>query len=172
MYNLWLSRRSPSSVDGKGDVALGVDISPSNCCTEDAACGTKQNVKYLLLEVPQNEKVGSCIFFVWPWVIRGVESSNGRVRSNFPGSARPEQKQYHLRHKLHDGTRNTKHILNMDLTKAMLKTICRDNGQYSSPALNDKLYLHYKVPSPTGLQRKHLQSFDGSIALVIVSFEI
>ncbi|CAM9188253.1 unnamed protein product, partial [Scytosiphon promiscuus] len=32
----------------------------------------------------------------------------------------------------------------MDLTKAMLRTMCRDNGQYSSPALNDKLYLHYK----------------------------
>lgn len=33
----------------------------------------------------------------------------------------------------------------MDLTKAALKKMCRDSGLYSSPALNDKLYLHYKV---------------------------
>ncbi|CBJ30105.1 outer row dynein assembly protein [Ectocarpus siliculosus] len=32
----------------------------------------------------------------------------------------------------------------MDLTKAVLKKICRDSGLYSSPSLNDKLYLHYK----------------------------
>ncbi|CAM9194508.1 unnamed protein product [Ectocarpus fasciculatus] len=32
----------------------------------------------------------------------------------------------------------------MDLTKATLKKICRDSGLYSSPSLNDKLYLHYK----------------------------
>ena len=33
----------------------------------------------------------------------------------------------------------------MELTKQALTKICRDNGLYSSPALNDKLYLHYKV---------------------------
>lgn len=33
----------------------------------------------------------------------------------------------------------------MDLTKAALKKMCRDSGLYTSPALNDKLYLHYKV---------------------------
>ncbi|CAM9489597.1 unnamed protein product, partial [Ascophyllum nodosum] len=32
----------------------------------------------------------------------------------------------------------------MELTKQALTKICRDNGLYSSPALNDKLYLHYK----------------------------
>eukprot|EP00752_Nemacystus_decipiens_P004053 g3711.t1 len=32
----------------------------------------------------------------------------------------------------------------MDLTKAALKKMCRDSGLYTSPALNDKLYLHYK----------------------------
>ncbi|CAM9800164.1 unnamed protein product, partial [Sphacelaria rigidula] len=32
----------------------------------------------------------------------------------------------------------------MELTKATLKKICRDDGLYSFPALNDKLYLHYK----------------------------
>lgn len=33
----------------------------------------------------------------------------------------------------------------MELTKADLKQMCKDDGLYSSPALNDKLYLHYKV---------------------------
>lgn len=33
----------------------------------------------------------------------------------------------------------------MELTKEGLKKMCRDSGLYSSPALNDKLYLHYKV---------------------------
>ncbi|CAM9978253.1 unnamed protein product, partial [Hapterophycus canaliculatus] len=51
---------------------------------------------------------------------------------------------YRLRHKPHRYTRDVTHAFNMDLTKAMLKTMCRDNGQYSSPELNDKLYLHYK----------------------------
>eukprot|EP00903_Cladosiphon_okamuranus_P019907 g18296.t1 len=32
----------------------------------------------------------------------------------------------------------------MDLTKEALKKMCRDSGLYTSPALNDKLYLHYK----------------------------
>lgn len=33
----------------------------------------------------------------------------------------------------------------MDLTKEALKKMCRDSGLYTSPALNDKLYLHFKV---------------------------
>lgn len=37
----------------------------------------------------------------------------------------------------------------MDLTKAALKKMCRDSGLYTSPALNDKLYLHYKVVCST-----------------------
>lgn len=42
--------------------------------------------------------------------------------------------------------RSTRAHRDMDLTKAVLKKICRDSGLYSSPSLNDKLYLHYKVP--------------------------
>lgn len=34
---------------------------------------------------------------------------------------------------------------NMELTKEALRKICQKDGLYSTPALNDKLYLHYKV---------------------------
>lgn len=36
-------------------------------------------------------------------------------------------------------------ICAMELTTEALKKMCRNDGLYSSPALNDKLYLHYKV---------------------------
>ncbi|CAM9382840.1 unnamed protein product [Phaeothamnion confervicola] len=32
----------------------------------------------------------------------------------------------------------------MDLTKAALKKACRENDLYTTPSLNDRLYLHYK----------------------------
>lgn len=31
-----------------------------------------------------------------------------------------------------------------EMTKSMLKDLCKENGLYSTPHLNDKLYLHYK----------------------------
>lgn len=31
-----------------------------------------------------------------------------------------------------------------DMTKALLKKLCKDNGLYTTPHINDKLYLHYK----------------------------
>lgn len=39
----------------------------------------------------------------------------------------------------------------MELTKLSLKKLCRDDGLYATPALNDKLYLHYKVLVSTTL---------------------
>lgn len=48
----------------------------------------------------------------------------------------------------------------MDLTKEALKKMCRDNGLYSSPSLNDKLYLHYKVKQ---------RSLDLGILLLIIN---
>jgi hypothetical protein len=36
----------------------------------------------------------------------------------------------------------------MEMEKKLLKKLCRDNDLYVTPAINDKLYLHYKV---TGL---------------------
>ncbi len=44
----------------------------------------------------------------------------------------------------------------MDLNKVALKKMCRDSGLYSSPALNDKLYLHYKVSTRAPFLRKIL----------------
>jgi dynein assembly factor 1 len=32
----------------------------------------------------------------------------------------------------------------MEMTKAKLKELCRKDSLYSTPYLNDKLYLHYK----------------------------
>lgn len=32
----------------------------------------------------------------------------------------------------------------MDMTKAVLRQLCKDNSLYITPSINDKLYLHYK----------------------------
>ena len=32
----------------------------------------------------------------------------------------------------------------MVMTPTLLKKICKDSGCYSTPSINDKLYLHYK----------------------------
>lgn len=34
----------------------------------------------------------------------------------------------------------------VEMEKALLKKICRDTDLYVTPSINDKLYLHYKVP--------------------------
>ena len=39
-----------------------------------------------------------------------------------------------------DKDENGKNII----TERYLKELCEENGQYSTPALNDALYLHYK----------------------------
>ena len=36
----------------------------------------------------------------------------------------------------------------MEMTKAFLKAQCKKDSLYSTPHLNDKLYLHYKVRFP------------------------
>lgn len=48
-----------------------------------------------------------------------------------------------------------------EMTKKYLRTLCKDNGLYTTPALNDKLYLHYK-----GFQRvENLEEYTGLKAL-------
>jgi dynein assembly factor 1, axonemal len=32
----------------------------------------------------------------------------------------------------------------MEMTKIVLKNLCKEHGLYTTPSINDKLYLHYK----------------------------
>ena len=31
-----------------------------------------------------------------------------------------------------------------EITKPLLRKLCKDNGLYTTPSINDKIYLHYK----------------------------
>jgi hypothetical protein len=47
------------------------------------------------------------------------------------------------------------------ITSKELRTLCKENGGYHTPEINDKLYLHYK-----GYQRiEHLDEYTGVRAL-------
>jgi hypothetical protein len=48
-------------------------------------------------------------------------------------------------HSLVDNHRVYPRSSHMDLTKEELKAACRRDKLYTTPNLNDKLYLHYKV---------------------------
>ena len=49
----------------------------------------------------------------------------------------------------------------IELTPAILKKYCKDNGLYSTPSINDKIYLHYK-----GLKRiQSLEEYTGLKAI-------
>lgn len=44
-----------------------------------------------------------------------------------------------------------------EITPKLLKQICKEKGMYSTPELNDKLYLHFKGI----VQLKNLHEFTG-----------